>query len=184
MVVVNNAAVGTDRHIDSRLLVVGVSGLCHLDQRGGLSPSDALLFTGNADCSAADSNLDKIRSGIGQETEAFRIHHVAGAHFYTLSVILPDIINGNFLPLGKAFRAVDAEHIRPCFQKCGNTLLIISGVDAGAHHVAFGAVDQLVLIFLMAVIILAEYQIHQPPFFIYKRKAVNLVFPDNIVGFL
>ena len=74
--------------------------------------------------------------------------------------------------------------IRPCFQKCGNTLLIISGVDAGAHHVAFGAVDQLVLIFLMAVIILAEYQIYQPPFFIYKRKAVNLVFPDNIVGFL
>ena len=36
----------------------------------------------------------------------------------------------------------------------------------------------------MGVIVLAEHQVHQLLVLIHQRKAVNLVLPDNIIGFL
>ena len=184
MVIVDNSAVRADRNIDTGLFVIGVSSSCHLDQRSCLASSDSLLFSCDADRASADSDFDEISSGLRQETESFRIHHIACAHLHTLSVILPDIVDGDLLPLGKALRAVDAEHIGACFQKCWNTFLIVSRIDTRSHHVALGTVNQLVFIFLMAVVILAEHEIDKLSFFINQRKTIDLVFPDNVVGFL
>ena len=42
VVIVDNAAVGADRHVNTGVLIILVPGRGNLDQRGGLTPADAL----------------------------------------------------------------------------------------------------------------------------------------------
>ena len=90
VVILHDAAVGADGHIDAGLLVVLIPGLGHLDDRRGLAAADALGLTGDADGTAADADLDEVGAGLGQEQEAVAVHHVAGAHLDLVAVMLAD----------------------------------------------------------------------------------------------
>ena len=57
---------------------------------GSLAAADALGLTGDADGAAADTDLHEVGAGIRQEAEALAVHHVAGAHFHGVAVVIPD----------------------------------------------------------------------------------------------
>ena len=73
--VIDDSAVRADRNIDACLLEVFVSGLADLDQGRSLASADSLGLTCDADGTAADSDLDKVRSALRQEQEAFLINN-------------------------------------------------------------------------------------------------------------
>ena len=184
MVIVYNTAVRTDGHVYASLFIILIPGLCHLNQGRGLSSSDSLLFTGNTDGAAANSHFDKISSCLCQEPESVSVHNIAGSYLHRIPKILPDVVNGNLLPLREAFGAVNAQHIRSRVQQGRHTLFIVPCIDTCSHHIPLGAVNEFVLILFMGVIVLTENQVHQLLVLIHQRKAVNLVLPDNIIGFL
>jgi len=64
-----NTAIRADRDIDAGFLEILVAGCSDFNYSRGLSASDALGFAGNADRTAADANLDKIRTGFRKEAE-------------------------------------------------------------------------------------------------------------------
>ena len=47
-----------------------------------------LLLTGDADGAAADADLDEVRAGLSEETEALTVNNVARADLYTVAVLL------------------------------------------------------------------------------------------------
>ena len=65
MVVVDDTAVGAHGHVDAGLLVVLVASAADVDQRGGLTAADALGLAGNADRTAADTDLDEVGTAVG-----------------------------------------------------------------------------------------------------------------------
>ncbi|MNC54897.1 hypothetical protein D3C75_1043960 [compost metagenome] len=87
------------------------------------------------------------------------------------------------LPFGITVRGVDAEHIRTCFHKRRNAFFIVSGVDPGANDQLLVAVMQLQRVLLVAVIILAEDEVHQITAAVHNRQTVQLMVPDHIIGF-
>ena len=184
MIIVYDSSVGTDGDINPCLFIISISGLRHIDQRRGLSSSDALLLPGNTDGASADSYLDKISPGLCQETEALSVHHISGSYLYLITIIIPYVVDRNFLPLRKAFRTVNTKDIRTRFQQSGNPFRVVPCVNAGSGHIALGGVDQFVLIIFMGIIIFPENKVNQFLILIYQRQAVNFMLPDNIIGFL
>ena len=184
MVVVDRAAVGAHGDIDPRLLEVFIPFGAHVNEGGGLTAANALLLPGDADGAAADAHLDEVGAALGQEPEALAVHHVARAHLYALAVVLPDPGDGALLPLGEALGGVDAQHVRPRLDEGRHPLGIVPGVDARAHHIALLAVQQLQGACLVGVVVLAEYQIHQPALVVQDGQGVDLVVPDDVVGLL
>ena len=182
MIIVDDAAIGADGHIDAGLLVVLVTGLCDLDDCGGLTTADALGLTGNADGTAANADLDEVCTGLSQETEALGIHNVACAHLHGIAVVLTDPGDGTALPLGVALGGVDAEHIHASLDQCGNALGIVAGVDAGTDHIALVGIQQLVDVLLVGIVVLAEHEVFQVALSIHQRQRVDLVVPDDIVA--
>ena len=79
MIIVNDTAVRADRNVDAGLLEILVTSGCNLDQSGSLTAADALLLTGDADGAAADADLDEVRAGLSEETEALTVNNVARA---------------------------------------------------------------------------------------------------------
>ena len=182
MIIVDDAAIGADGHVDAGLLVVLVTGLCDLDDCGGLTTADALGLTGNADGTAANADLDEVCTGLCQETEALGIHNVACAHLHGVAVVLTDPGDGTALPLGVALGGVDAEHIHASLDQCGNALGIVAGVDAGTDHIALVGIQQLVDVLLMGIVVLAEHEVFQVALSIHQRQRVDLVVPDDVVA--
>ena len=132
VVIVHDAAVATDGHIDPRLLAIGVAGTRHIDQRRSLSTSDALLLTGDADRSAADAHLDEVRPGVDQVAEALAVYDVACAHGDV--VVRLDPFEGLLLPFGIAVGGVDAERIYAGLDERRDTLLVVARIDARADE--------------------------------------------------
>ena len=87
VVVVDDAAVGADRHIHSGFLVIAVPFGAYIDQCGSLSSADALGFPGDADRAAADADFDEVRACLSEETEALAVNDVARADLYVVSVL-------------------------------------------------------------------------------------------------
>lgn len=58
-----------------------------------------------------------------------------------------------------------------------------AGIDARAHNIALLGIQQLVGIILMVGIILAEHHIFQAAALIHNGKRIELMLPDNVVGF-
>ena len=79
MIIVNDTAVRANRNVDAGLLEILVTSGCNLDQSGSLTAADALLLTGDADGAAADADLDEVRAGLSEETEALTVNNVARA---------------------------------------------------------------------------------------------------------
>ena len=182
--VVNDAAVGADGHINAGLLEVFVTGCGDLDQRGGLATADALGLAGDADGATADTHLDKVCAGLGQETETVTVHHVTGTDLDGVAVVFPDPGDGLGLPAGVALGGVDAQHIGTGFQQSGNALGVVTGVDAGTYQVTLFGVQQFQGVGLVGGVVLAEYEIHQMAFIVHDGQAVELMLPNDVVGHL
>ena len=182
MIIVDDAAVGADGHIDAGLLVVLVTSLGNLDDSGSLTTADALGLAGDADGAAADADLHEVCASLSEEAEALGVHHVAGTHLDGVAVVLADPADGAALPLGVALRGVDAQHIHTGIHQCGHALSVIAGVDAGAHHIALVLIQQFIGVLLVGVVVLAEHHILQVALGIHQRQGVDLVIPDDIVA--
>ena len=182
MVVVDDAAVRADRHIDAGLLVVLVTGLGDLDDGSSLTTANALGLAGDADRAAADADLHEVSARLCEEAEALGIHDITGAHLHGVAVVLADPADGAALPLGVALRGVDAEDIHTGLYQCGYTLGVVAGVDAGAHNVTLVLVQQLVDVGLVGIVVLAEDDILQVALGIHQRQGVDLVVPDDVVA--
>ena len=53
-----------------------------------------------------------------------------------VAVFAADVLESLLLAPGIAIGRVDAEDVHSCIHEGGNTLLIVSGIDAGAYHIA------------------------------------------------
>ena len=184
MVIINDTAVGTDGNINTGFLVVIISCLCNLDDSRGLSTADALLLTGNADRTAADTDFYKVCAAVCQETEAFRVNYVACANLYGVAVGFTDPFQCILLPFAVALGGVDAQDVYACLYQSGDSFLKVSCVDACADNITLAGIQKLVLVYLVAVIVLTEYHVFQSAFRIYDGQLVDFVVPDDVVCFL
>ena len=58
------------------------------------------------------------------------------------------------MPFGITFGGVDAEDVRTGLNEGGDTLFVVSRVDAGADDIGLVLVEELQLVFVMGVIVL------------------------------
>ena len=182
MVVVDDTAVGAHGHVDASLLVVLVASTADVNQRGGLATADALGLAGNADGTAADTDLDEVGTAVGQKAEALGVDNVTGTDLDVLAVVGANPLDGALLPLAEALGRVDAQDVGTGLDEQRHALGIVAGVDAGADHVALIAVEQLVGVGLVAVVVLAEDDAHQVIVVVDDGQGVELVVPDDVVG--
>jgi len=182
VVIVDDAAIGADGHIDAGLFIILIAGLGDLDDSGSLAAANALGLAGDADGAAADADLHEVGTCLCQEAEAFCIDHIACADLDGVAVVLTDPANGAALPLGIALGRVDAEDVHTGLHQSRNTLGVVTGVDAGTHDIALVGVQQLVGVLLVGVVVLAEDEILQVALGIHQRQRVDLVVPDDVVA--
>ena len=180
--VVDDAAVGADGHVDAGFLEVLVAGLGHLDGCRGLAAADALGLAGDADGTAADADLHEVGASLCQEAEALAVDHVACADLDGIAIVLAHPLDGHLLPVGIALGAVDAQHVGACLDQRRHALGVVAGVDARAHDVALVAVEHFIGVGLVAVVVLAEHHVNQIALGINQRQGVQLVIPDDVVG--
>ena len=76
------------------------------------------------------------------------------------------------------------QHVRTGLQQGGNAGGIVTGVDARAYQIALLVVQQLQRIVLVGGVVLAEHEIQQVVILVHDGQAVELVLPDDVVGFL
>ena len=100
--IVHDAAVGADGHVDAGLAEVLVAGLRHFNGSGGLAAADALGLAGDADGTTADTDLDEVGTAVGQEAEALGVDNVTGTDLDVLAVVGADPLDGALLPLAEA----------------------------------------------------------------------------------
>ena len=182
MIVLHDAAVGADGHIDAGLLKILIPLGGHVDDCGGLTAADTLGLTGDADGTAADADLYEVGSGICQEAEALAVYHVACAYLYGVAVFGTDPLQAVLLPVGIALGGIHHQHIHAGLHQGGDPLFIVPGIDAGTHHVALLAVQQFQGVALVGIIVLAEHEAHQAPVLGDDGQGVELVVPDDVVG--
>ena len=180
----HDAAVGADGHVDAGLAEVLVACAADVDDGRRLTAADALGLARDADRAAADADLHEVRAAVGEEAEAVRVDDVARADLDALAVALADPRDGALLPLGVALGRVDDEHVHTGLDQCGHTLGVVAGVDARADEVALLAVEQLVGLLLVQVVVLAEHERAQAALVVDDGQGVELVLPDDVVGFL
>ncbi len=183
VVVLDDAAVRANRYINAGFLKIFIACRRDFNQCGCLSAADALLFAGDADRAAADADFDKIRARFCQETEAVTVHDIARADLDLVAIVRANPIDGAALPFGEALGGVDAECVRPRLNQRRDTLGIVAGVDARADDITFVLVEQLQGIFLVGIVVLAEYHIDKMLVFIDQREGIQLVVPDDVVCF-
>ena len=76
MIIVYYSAVGTDRHINTRLAGILVPRVRNVYNGRRLATADTLLFAGDADRTSADADLDEISSRLGEESEALGVDDI------------------------------------------------------------------------------------------------------------
>ena len=181
MIVLYDAAVRTDGHIDPRLLEILIPRARHLDHRRRLPAADPLGLARDTDGAAADADLDKVRARVRQEAEPLPIHDVARADPDRLAIARADERERILLPLGIALGRIDAQHVRARFDQRRDARLIVARVDAGAHDVPFLRIQKFERVFLVRVVILAEDKRDEPPVRGNDRQRIELVLPDDVV---
>ena len=181
--IIDNAAVRADRHIHARPFIVFIPCLADFDQRRRLPAANPLCFTSDADGTAADADLYEIGARLRKEQESFAIHHIACADLHTIAVLFTDPLNGHLLPFRKPFRRINTEHIRPRIDKERHTLRIVAGIDTGAHDKTLLRIQHFIWILTMRIVVLTENETVKASIFIQNRKGIDLIIPDNIIGF-
>ena len=182
MVVMDNAAVRADGHVDAGLLKVFIPSSGDFNEGGSLSPSDALGLPGDADGAAADAHLDKVSSGFGQEQEALPVHHITGADFHGVAILAANPVDGFLLPAGKALGGVNAQYVGPGLHQGGYPLGIVPGVDASAYQIPLVAVQELQGVVLVGGVVLPEDEVQEVAIGVHNGQGVQLIGPDDVVG--
>ena len=129
-------------------------------------------------------DTDEVCAAICEEAEAFLINNVTCADLYAVAVVCTDPVDSQLLPLGVALGAVDTQNIRTYVNKSRNTLCVISCVDTCAYYITLLAVEKRVLVFLMLLIVLSEYEVHKNAVIVNYGERIELMLPDYIVCFL
>ena len=83
----DNAAVGANGNVNTGLGKIRIPGGSYFNQRRSLSAADAFGLPGDADGAAADADLDKVRSGFGQEQKTVPVYHIACADLDPVAVL-------------------------------------------------------------------------------------------------
>ncbi len=99
MIIMYDAAGGTNGNVISGLMIIVVSGLIDINQSSGLSASDPLLFSCNTDGTAADAYFYKVCSAFSQKTKAFAIDNISCSDFNGIPILFSDPMKGSALPL-------------------------------------------------------------------------------------
>ena len=180
--VVDDAAIGADGHIDAGLLEVFVASLCNLDGSRSLAAADALGLARDADGAAADADLHEVRARLCQKAEALAVDDVAGTDLHGVAVVLAHPLNRHLLPIGIALGRVDAQHVGARLDQRRNALGVVAGVDACAHHVSLMGVEHLVGVRFVGIVVLAEHHIGERVVVVHERQRIQLVIPDDIVS--
>ena len=183
MIIVHDAAVGADGHVDAGLLKVFVPGLRDFDDRRRLAAADALRLSRDADGAAADADLYEVCAGFRQEAESVRIHHVACADLDVVAVVVADPLDGVGLPGGEAFGGVDAQDVHAGVDQSGYASGEVSGVDTCADDVSLMFVQQLVGVGFVGIVVLAEDEGLHAAGFVQHGQGVEPVIPQHVVGF-
>ncbi len=183
MIIVNDTAIRADRNINAGSLVILIPGFGNFDECGCLTTANTFLFAGDADGTATDAHFYKIGPCFGQKEETFSIDHVTGANFYRITVYCAGPIQRPFLPLGEALGGIDTQNIGPCFDQSGDTLFVIAGVNTGSYYIPFRSVQQFQWVFFVGVIVLAKYHVQKPLIIVNNRETIQLVVPNDIIGF-
>ena len=102
VVVMYDASVGTDGHVHSLLLEIGVAGFGHLNDCSRLSSSYTFGFPCDADGASSNSHFDEVGACIGQKAESVRIHHISRSNLHLVPIFFADKGNGALLPFGIA----------------------------------------------------------------------------------
>ena len=181
MIIMYYSAVRADRHVNAGLRKIFVTCGSDLYKRGRLTSAYSLLLTGDADRTAADTDLYKVRTSLGKEAEAVAIDNVAGSYLDAVTVSLAYKVKRLLLPAGVALGCVDAENIHAGVNKRGNALCIVTGIYTRADHKALLPVKQLLRIFLMLGVVLAEDKIAEPVLIVNDGERVQLIVPDYII---
>ena len=181
--IIDNAAVRADRHIHTRPFIVFIPCLTDFNQRCRLSTANPLRFPGNTDGTATDTDLYEIGACLRKKQKTFTIHHIACADLHAVAVLFANPLNGHPLPFGKPFRRINTEHICPCIDKKRHTLLIVAGIDTGAHDKTLLRIQHFIRILTMRIVVLTENETVKAAVFIQNRKGIDLIIPDNIIGF-
>ena len=177
----HDAAVGTDRNINARLLEIFIARIANVDHRRRLPATDALLLARNADRAAADADLNEIGARLRQKSETVSVDHIACANLDVVAEVLMNVFESDLLPLAEALGRIDAENVGARLEQCGNSLGVIASVDARAHYVTFLLVDELERIGLVVGVILSKNHVTEPLFLIDEREHIELVLPNKIV---
>ena len=92
--------------------------------------------------------------------------------------------DGAGLPLGETFRRVDAQNVCASLDQSRNALCEIARVDASTNDVTLVSIEQFVRVGLVLLVVLAEYHVHKVVVVVNDGQRVQLVVPNNVVGFL
>ena len=90
MMVVNNTAVRTNRNINAGFIEIFVPCFANINKSGCLTAADTLGLTGDADRSAADTNLNKVSTCLCKEEEAIPIDNISGTDLNAVAVLFTD----------------------------------------------------------------------------------------------
>ena len=131
----------------------------------------------------ADADFDEVSASFCEEEEAFSVDDIACADFDFFAVTFTDPVDGDLLPFGEAFGGVDAEDICACVYEERHAVSVVSGIDAGTDDEAFLRVEHFIRVFLMGVVVFAEYEAIEAAVFIEDRQGIDLVVPDDVIGF-
>ena len=183
MVVINDAAVGTNGNINSRFLEIFVTSRSNLDNRCGLSPSDALLLTGDTDGTAADAYFYKVGAHLCKIAEALAVNNISCADFHAVAVFFANPTDCVRLPLTVALRAVDTKHVNSRFNQRRDSFLVVPGIYPCPHNISLMLIQKLVWIVLVGVVVLAKDKVSEPLIFVDNRQGVQLIVPKNVVCF-
>ena len=183
MIVIHDAAVRADRHVNACLFVVFISGLSDFDDRRSLAAADALLLSGDTDGAAAYADLHEVSAAVCQEVETVRVDYVARAYFDAVAVIISYPLESRCLPLGVAFRRVYRQDVYARVQQSRHSLFVVSCIDTGADYIPLVSIQQFIRMLLVRVVVLAENESLEPLIAIDYRQLVDLVVPDNVVCF-
>ena len=88
MIVIYDASVRADRNVYTRFFKISVTLGRNIHYRTGLSASDTLLLTRDADAAAADSDLNEIRSRVSQESESLAVYNITRADLKVIAVLV------------------------------------------------------------------------------------------------
>ena len=87
------------------------------------------------------------------------------------------------MPFRKTVGRIYYQHIYSGIYQGRYPFFKVAAVNSGSDHQFFMAVEQFIGIFYMIVVVFAEDKILKSLIVVYNRKAIQLMIPDDRIGF-